>query len=134
MIRGKSQHGLGRERGRPHQRVEAWKSTFARQVPAEVERRAGRRGDRDARDTGELAVMQRLVANTQVCWWAGAGPDKFDGFFGVDPLGAVQGGCRRTRDDGTSARPQPGGDGAIPQREFSVPGGRRRRAAGAETG
>jgi hypothetical protein len=67
--------------------------------------------------------MQPLVANTQVCWWAGAGPDEFDGFFGVDPLGAVQGGCRRTRDDGTSARPQPGGDGAIPQREFSVPGG-----------
>jgi hypothetical protein len=58
MIRGQSQHGLGRERGRPHQRVEARDSTFAGQVPAEVERRTGRRGDRDARDAGDLAAPQ----------------------------------------------------------------------------
>jgi hypothetical protein len=88
-------------------------------MPTEVERRAGRRSDGDARDPGDFVLSHGLVTHEQPALPACAGSNQLNGDVRVDPSGAVQ--CRRR--NSADHRPPPTcqqcADGSITQRRLT---------------
>ena len=84
----------------------------ARQVPAQIERRALRRGDRHTVDSDDLIVADAIAARDDASGWPVVGAQQFDRCAIVDPSVTVQRRGGAPGDYASSPGPQPSADGA----------------------
>ncbi len=107
MTLGRRQHVVDLESGSTQQSVQACYRDAMRFAAADVERGALGCGDCEFAEGHGFAVEHDVAPGQHTLRWTWIGVDQLDGDVVLDPLGAVQGGGRRSGDRRFAARPQP---------------------------